>query len=207
MKAIVSLLFAGLLVITACNGSKKTQDSTDTAVPKSTETAEAVQPDPPKVASAPEIPEGSLTPPVPIEIPDYTKKLVDSLYVSIERTPCFGRCPTYKLSVFQSGYATLKVKNWVEGLENGLYSAQVSKEEMDLIREKADAINYYKLPNEFDGPITDIPSTFTAVNFDGRKKSIRDRYDSPDTLREFERFLDTLLLKGKDWKPLVKAED
>ena len=204
MKAIIPLLLSVVLLMAACNGAKKTQDSTaQQEVPKSKEVAKA---DPPQVAQAPEKPEGALTPTPPNETPRYTKSLPDSLFVSIERTPCFGRCPTYKLMVFQSGYATLHVKNWVESLENGKYETRISKAEMDQIRQRIEAVAYYKLPNEFDGPITDIPSTFTAANINGRKKRVKNRYDAPVKLQEYEKFLDGLLLKRSDWKPMPPRE-
>jgi hypothetical protein len=31
----------------------------------------------------------------------------DSLLVSVERSPCFGACPEYKLSIYKSGFAIL----------------------------------------------------------------------------------------------------
>src|SRR5262245_38911323 len=58
----------------------------------------------------------------------------DSLFFHMERTPCFGRCPVYKLDVYRSGYATF------DGSQNtpliGQYRTWVSRDRMErLVRE------------------------------------------------------------------------
>ena len=42
------------------------------------------------------------------------------LLASIERTPCFGKCPTYKISIYQSGYVIYEGKQHVKNI--GLFS-------------------------------------------------------------------------------------
>jgi len=35
----------------------------------------------------------------------------DSLFVSLSRTPCYGRCPIYKLDIYDSGYSEYEGKH------------------------------------------------------------------------------------------------
>jgi hypothetical protein len=38
----------------------------------------------------------------------------DSLFFSMERTPCFGQCKAYRINVYRSGYATFEGRSNVE---------------------------------------------------------------------------------------------
>ena len=120
----------------------------------------------------------------------------DSLYASIERTPCFGRCPTYKLRIYQSGYATYEGIRFVE--KEGIYETHFTKDELKQIADKAKEIGYFDLDDEYDSPVTDFPSTITSLNKGGNKKSIKNRHHGPDILRNYEKFLDELAA-GKKW--------
>ena len=57
---------------------------------------------------------------------------IDSLVISFSKTPCFGRCPVYKVKVYESGFATYEGLNFAEKL--GLYSYRFSNEEIEAIR-------------------------------------------------------------------------
>src|SRR5690554_8070209 len=46
----------------------------------------------------------------------------DSLIISFEKTPCFGRCPVYKIKVFESGFAIYEGINFAEKM--GTYSTR-----------------------------------------------------------------------------------
>ena len=137
------------------------------------------------------------------ETPRYNKTLPDSLFASIERTPCFGRCPTYKVMIFKSGYATYEGKRFA--VREGFFQSRFTRAEMDQIKKEADAIGYYQLKNEYDGPITDIPATFTAVDFGKGIKSVKNRYEAPDELRNYEKFLDRLI-EERNWKSAEKPQ-
>lgn len=126
----------------------------------------------------------------------------DSLFFSMERTPCYGRCAVYKLHIFRSGYATFEALRFVEGKE-GLYQAKFTKEELKSLTEKIEEIKYFGLADEYNSPVTDLPSVITSVNLKGKKKSIKDRHQAPPELRQLEKFAEDLL-NGKDWKKTVE---
>lgn len=121
----------------------------------------------------------------------------DSLFFSIQRTPCYGTCPVYKVTIYRSGYAIFEATRNVTGKE-GKYEATFTKEEMKMISDKAGEINYFSLDNEYDSPVTDLPSVITELAVDGKKKSIKNRHHGPPELRQFEKFCDGLI-NGKEW--------
>ncbi|MCG3165768.1 MAG: hypothetical protein POELPBGB_01543 [Bacteroidia bacterium] len=114
----------------------------------------------------------------------------DSLFVYLERTACYGQCPMYKFSIYNSGYAVYEGKRFVEKL--GKYEARISKTELDEIRSKARAINYFDFKDEYPKTASDFPATKTAVVLDGKRKDIMDGSNAPSALKEFEKYLDSV---------------
>lgn len=114
----------------------------------------------------------------------------DSLFVSIERTPCYGQCPMYKFSIYTSGYAVYEGKRFVEKL--GKYEARISASVMEEIEQKAKAINYFGFRDEYPKTAVDFPSVKTSMVLDGKRKNIMDGTGAPTALKEFEKYLDSV---------------
>jgi hypothetical protein len=125
----------------------------------------------------------------------------DSLFFFMEKTPCYGRCPVYKIFVYKSGYAVLEATMNVEG-KSGAYRTTILKEEMKAISDKAMEIKYFSLNDEYNSPVTDLPSTKTSLNLNGKKKSIRNRHQGPRELREFEKFAEGIFM-NQEWAEAV----
>lgn len=121
------------------------------------------------------------------------KGVADSLFFKIERTSCFGRCPTYEISVFESGYVIYHGKRNVDKI--GFYESRLSNEQLKLILERAKAIDYFQLNDRYDGNMTDVPSTITLIQYNDDIKAVIDRVNGPQALKQFQREMDELLLK------------
>ena len=184
MKTIFIFLFfvAGILNI----GCKATKQQTETV------------PDPEPVYS-----EQTPNPeqPIKISIPKLHIPENDSLFASIERTPCYGRCPTYKISIYKSGYVIYEGIRFVDRL--GTYSTHISEKQIKAIISKAGEIGYFDLNEIYDSPVTDLPSTITYLSVKGQKKTIKNRVRGPETLKEYEKYFDALF-EDAEWK---KIED
>ncbi len=128
---------------------------------------------------------------------DQTTAITDSIVFVIERTVCFGQCPTYKAIVYSTGHAVYSGENFVEKL--GRWTAAFPVEKAAEIYQKANEIKYFELNDNYDASITDVPTTFTEIHFDGKVKRILNRWNAPDELREFEKYLDEVL-DGLNWK-------
>ncbi|MBK8499497.1 MAG: hypothetical protein IPL52_11950 [Flavobacteriales bacterium] len=61
----------------------------------------------------------------------------DSLFFTIERTPCFGTCKAYRIEVYRSGYATYNGRSNME--KQGPHSAWAKPETMAALLRKAGA--------------------------------------------------------------------
>ncbi len=127
----------------------------------------------------------------------------DEIFASIERTACFGKCPIYVLSVYKNGYVTYNGKQFVD--HEGLFYTNVEQAVLDSIAAHAMAINYFGLQDEYDSPITDVPSTITTLSIDGKTKRIKNRRGGPKSLYDYEKYLDGLF-NNTTWTPLEEQK-
>lgn len=123
----------------------------------------------------------------------------DSLLIGFEKTPCFGRCPVYKVRVYRSGFATYEGLNFTEKL--GMYSAHFSEDEIAAIFKSAAEIGYFSFEDKYDNKmISDLPSTISTLNSEDEKKRIIARVNVPEPLKNFHKNL-AVTLQEKDWQP------
>lgn len=126
------------------------------------------------------------------------------LILALKRTGCYGKCPVFEANVFSDGKATYKGIRYVE--MPGNYEALADTSWQNKILEKALKLQYFDLAASYpiDGHfIADLPTTTTAVFFNGNTKTIHDNFDAPKALIEFETFLENALLELK-WTKVEK---
>jgi len=129
-----------------------------------------------------------------------TNPVKEGQLLTLERTPCFGMCPTYKYTIFSTGRV---IYTGTKNIDNiGTYSIQLSQTQLNEIKAQINSKNI-SLKNKYDSNITDIPSTLLIINLDGKKKKIYDRHGAPKELKEFEKFVDDMVLNSK----MTKIQD
>ncbi len=122
----------------------------------------------------------------------------DSLIISFEKTPCFGRCPVYKIKVFESGFAIYEGLNFAERL--GIFSATLSKDKIEKVYELARKTDFFELDSLYNDPyVSDLPSTIIMLSQNGVKKRIVSRINAPEKLNIFVENT-AVLLNENDWK-------
>ena len=120
----------------------------------------------------------------------------ESLFLSMERTPCFGKCPTYKIFIFNTGNVMF------EGYSNtkyiGKFNTQLTKKQLKEIQQMMDKIDITGMRDVYDSEVTDFPSTILfLVSNNTHRKKILDRVDAPASLKQFEKLIDSLVLNDK----------
>ena len=115
----------------------------------------------------------------------------DPLFFSLERTPCFGKCPTYVVTIDKEGHARYEGKRYAD--REGIFIGQVSPDVMALLAERAKSINFFGLNAKYDGQVTDLPSTIIRVNMDGKDHTVMGRYQTPKAFKAFATYADSLL--------------
>jgi hypothetical protein len=129
---------------------------------------------------------------------DFPGEASDSLVAYLERTPCFGVCPAYAISIYRSGYTLYDGKRNAE--RTGLYYTWLPKEELVAMGEKAEAINFFSLADEYRNPhLTDFPTIYIEVRFRGKKKRVTHyEVNPPENLVVMENYIDSLFSAGRN---------
>ena len=98
--------------------------------------------------------------------------------ITLERTPCFGSCPSYKVQIFADGRVVYQGKRFVR--RKGKAQARITKDAVQELVREFNSINYLNLDDEYNpgSPScpegwTDHPSAITSLAWEGKKKTIR----------------------------------
>jgi hypothetical protein len=121
----------------------------------------------------------------------------DSLIIAFEKTPCFGRCPVYKIKVFESGFTMYEGLNFAERL--GTFSTTLSREKIEKVYELANKTDFFELDSLYNDPyVSDLPSTIVMLSRNGEKKRVVSRINAPEKLNIFIENL-AVLLNENEW--------
>ena len=118
----------------------------------------------------------------------------DPLFFSLERTPCFGKCPAYVITVDKDGKATYTGRTFAD--RPGRWTTTVDNATMNALLDRADAMGFFGLEDRYDGPVTDLPSTIIRIQADGKDKKIVARYRTPEVFKAYAAFADSVLDKA-----------
>lgn len=111
------------------------------------------------------------------------------IIISLEKTACFGRCPVFKIIIYNNGEALYNGLKFVKKV--GEHDLKVSKREIDKILYKAKKIGFNNLKNEYSERITDLPTTYIMIN----NKKIKDYYGAPSKLKDLEKMIEKIILE------------
>lgn len=139
------------------------------------------------------------TPP-PFHPEDYKPKDIKSVKITLERTPCLGTCPVYKLTVHGDGLIEYEGERYVK--EVGKRIGRVGPDKiLELLQEFARA-RYFSMRDSYEiSSIFDVPWANTSFSIDGRTKSIPHYFGdhaAPEELRHLEDRIDDIV-NIKQW--------
>lgn len=129
------------------------------------------------------------------------------LLASIERTPCFGICPVYKITIYQSGFTVMHGKRNVPNI--GRFSTRLTAEQVKEIIRYAAENKIYDLEGEYIEPrIADFPTTITELNINNRyKRIVNTQPSAPEVLLNWEKFLDSFFNENTQWQLMNAGEE
>ena len=116
----------------------------------------------------------------------------ESIFLTMERTPCFGKCPNYKITIFNTGNVVYEGFSFTE--KEGKHTKKLSQKQLSEIESQIEVINLFELKDKYDSKMTDIPSVYLYIAYKGNKKKILDRDGGPSELKRFEKLIDFLVI-------------
>ena len=96
----------------------------------------------------------------------------DSVRITLQRTACFGSCPSYKLTIFGDGRVLYHGYTFVDYC--GEYHGHVSREAVQQLVELFRSADYFNLFDRYDARASDAPAFTTSISFDDKRKSVFD---------------------------------
>ena len=120
--------------------------------------------------------------------------------VTLERGPCFGTCPVYRVSLSGEGSVTFEGTRFVSRV--GTDSGRVRPEAVDRLLRSLDDAGFFALDDAFvpDAPAcgpyhTDAPTVSITVRAPGRDKTVRHDHGcagAPAELTRLEHLIDSV---------------
>lgn len=117
---------------------------------------------------------------------------IDFVVITLERGPCFGACPTYKVTVKGTGEVTWEGKRFVKVV--GPASAKISPDAVRGLLDELVRGGYFDMNDKYTkANATDMPSAVSSVTLSGRAKTIDHYYgdnSAPQALTALEKRID-----------------
>lgn len=127
----------------------------------------------------------------------------DSLVITLQRTPCFGTCPTFVINVYRSGYATYEGRAHVE--REGMFYTHIGADTLSRILADAERSGFYQLNDVYDRDVSDLPSSILRLVGNGKDKRVLARMGTPESFKLLFGRVEELLIPVA-WKPLPKVD-
>jgi hypothetical protein len=114
--------------------------------------------------------------------------------LQFERTPCFGGCPVYRVTVFKDGRVLFEGKRFVK--TTGKATSHLSPEQLEVLAQMAKDAHFFEEPNHERQDLTDQPSAILYIHWKDRVHQVihygGDR-TAPASLKDLEDKVDALL--------------
>lgn len=128
-------------------------------------------------------------------IPCYAQKPDSGVFITIERTSCFGSCPAYSAQIYTDGTVIYKGVDSVKITGEKQY--KIPRERIKRLLEAFEKIDYFSLKDEYRTDengmsVTDLPETITSISINGKRKQVINYYYGPKKLDELENLIDFL---------------
>ncbi|MES1200743.1 MAG: DUF6438 domain-containing protein [Pseudomonadota bacterium] len=92
--------------------------------------------------------------------------------ITLERTPCFGFCPDYTVTISGDGAVSYNGRRFVR--VTGAQTATASREDVAHLVDMIHRADFFNLRDRYEAHVTDLPSAHITVVENGRTKTVVD---------------------------------
>ena len=135
---------------------------------------------------------------------DKTKNAVSNLeQVAMERTPCFGTCPAYRIEVNKDGH--VKYTSWSNTKYEGTYEKDFDPAKVATLFNRFEKYKVDTCQAEYQMMIADIPGINYHFKYKSKEISISNANFGPDFLSELGGEVDKFAQVDGTWKKTAEA--
>lgn len=127
----------------------------------------------------------------------YAEFFAADTLIQMERTVCFGTCPSYELTIHGNRSVVFEGKEFVA--HKGTKEGKISRENLNQLLKLINEINYMKIPSDpkCESWATDMPSVFLTIEIGDERNSITHYkgcrgFENEDELNRLEAAIDSL---------------
>jgi hypothetical protein len=104
--------------------------------------------------------------------------------ITLQRTPCFGRCPVDRVTLRSDGTATYQGERFVDRL--GVYKGRFAG--FEKLAAAANTAEFRSLKGHYASAATDLPSHIITVVSGGKRRTISDYgHVAPEAFQQLDR--------------------
>lgn len=122
------------------------------------------------------------------------------ILISYSKTPCFGSCGVFDLTIYQDGNAEINKKRFIEPV--GQFKINIGKKEINQIKDIIAEIDACKMDSIYGANISDLPSTIITLKCEKSYKTVIAIMGYPKKLDILNRKMMDIV-KLKEWEPVV----
>ena len=128
----------------------------------------------------------------------------DVVSIELERTPCFGACPVYHVTLKSDGTLTYVGTRFVDHL--GTWKADISTDDFGRIVALLKPLNFYTMNDKYTVGATDMATKIVTIKSKKRTKSVSEYGPSgPAGLWAIQTVIDSIVDHAFDWKEVKSA--
>ena len=116
----------------------------------------------------------------------FTAAICKNDLITLERTVCFGTCPSYQVTIARDGTVSFEGRDFVK--TKGTARAHINPEDFNKLVNEFEKIKYFALDDKYESgspgcpnAATDSPSARTSIRMNGKSKSVSHYYGCRDS--------------------------
>lgn len=125
--------------------------------------------------------------------------------VSMERTACFGRCPSYKTEIFSDGTVKYTSRNFTT--YEGIYTSTIDQKDVAKLFAEFEANKVDTCSGEYQSMVADAPGIIYHIKRGDKDQEIMNAEVGPSFLRDLADRIDKLATPDDSWKKLSESKN
>jgi len=116
--------------------------------------------------------------------------------IEMDKSPCFGTCLHYTLTIYEKGIASFEGKRDVDKL--GLHTKKLTSKEYEGVKHAFEASNFFELEDNYPSDLPDAPKTVITYHKNGKSKTVTGDFTRPQIILSLDKIL-TQIAESEGW--------